>query len=298
LYLIHVNPLEATSLARHKNAFAAAMQKCKLPCPVTLLMIPRDASEADKRRLTERFMGLFEALDVTELFLKPENGIRSIGAFKARLRDGRLHIEGTEVEARNFFDFLFSNPRHACYIAQAVIPQHHAIDRINSSCLNPVRIDTFIVGEQVLHSLALLFVGNGFATAYGSREGRVMVKIDLITGELSGSGIMLTTNTLGSQHEVVHAHPVTGVAFGGVMVPFWKEIKQLVHDAALVMRPLRAIGWDVVVTPVGPLLLEANDDQELFIIQTAVGGLARTPLGRHIMKRADEWRIGERLVWQ
>ena len=58
----------------------------------------------------------------------------------------------------------------------------------------------------------------------------------------------------------VHAerHPVTGAELIGVRMPLWDEVHTLAERASAAFLPLRTIGWDIAVTPAGPLLIEGN----------------------------------------
>ncbi len=41
-------------------------------------------------------------------------------------------------------------------------------------------------------------------------------------------------------------------------VPLWEQTRAVVEDCATKIRPTRTLGWDVAVTPQGPLILEGN----------------------------------------
>ena len=53
-------------------------------------------------------------------------------------------------------------------------------------------------------------------------------------------------------------HPVTRTYFNKFELPFWKETKKLVLDAALVNQNIKVVGWDVAITKNGPILVEGN----------------------------------------
>lgn len=53
-------------------------------------------------------------------------------------------------------------------------------------------------------------------------------------------------------------HPDTQIPFAGFEVPFWQEACDLAVRAAKTFRETRAVGWDIGLTPEGPLLLEGN----------------------------------------
>jgi hypothetical protein len=50
------------------------------------------------------------------------------------------------------------------------------------------------------------------------------------------------------------------VSIIGFQIPFWPETLKLAKDAARLHPQNRSIGWDIVVTPDGPGLIEGNHD--------------------------------------
>ena len=56
----------------------------------------------------------------------------------------------------------------------------------------------------------------------------------------------------------IYIHPGTDVVMVGQRIPYWKEIRDMVCEAAQVLPQLRYVGWDVAVTLQGPLLIEGN----------------------------------------
>jgi hypothetical protein len=97
-------------------------------------------------------------------------------------------------------------------------------------------------------------------------------------------------------------HPVTGVAIKGRDVPCWDAVAALAERAHRVTRDRVLVGWDIAITPSGPLLLEGNSYPDVHYPQR----LHRRPYGemrigtllRHHMERlerlwADEERSAE-----
>jgi hypothetical protein len=56
----------------------------------------------------------------------------------------------------------------------------------------------------------------------------------------------------------IDRHPVTGMRFPGQAVPDWDAAVELVTRGHSLIGPLRSIGWDVAMTPDGPMILEGN----------------------------------------
>ena len=56
----------------------------------------------------------------------------------------------------------------------------------------------------------------------------------------------------------IHEHPTTKFKYVGFEIPFIEESMEMVKAAADLLPEARYIGWDVAVTPDGPLVVEAN----------------------------------------
>lgn len=52
--------------------------------------------------------------------------------------------------------------------------------------------------------------------------------------------------------------PGSGIRVAGMQLPDWEETVNLVRRAAHAFLPARALGWDVALTPGGPVIVEAN----------------------------------------
>jgi hypothetical protein len=78
-------------------------------------------------------------------------------------------------------------------------------------------------------------------------------------------------------------HPVTGVEVVGRLVPCWDQVVALAEQAHRVASDRVLVGWDIAVTPQGPMLLEGNSYPDVHYPQR----IYRRPYG--------EMRIGELL---
>jgi hypothetical protein len=58
--------------------------------------------------------------------------------------------------------------------------------------------------------------------------------------------------------EVCEMHPTTKWKLKGTKLPFIKESVELVKNMAKVVPELSYIGWDVAITPSGPVIVEGN----------------------------------------
>jgi hypothetical protein len=58
----------------------------------------------------------------------------------------------------------------------------------------------------------------------------------------------------------------------------WDHVLKLCTTAAEATPGLRSIGWDVVLAPDGPVLIEGNRDWGILMSQAAGGGFLQTPV--------------------
>jgi hypothetical protein len=99
-------------------------------------------------------------------------------------------------------------------------------------------------------------------------QGGIVIGIDLDTGKLKKNGIMQYP-----QNQMFTHHPLTGTEFLGFQIPFWQELKKLAEKAQRVFDQIKSVGWDIAVTPNGPVIIEGNQDWGTNGIQAVNGGL-------------------------
>ncbi len=61
-----------------------------------------------------------------------------------------------------------------------------------------------------------------------------------------------------------------------MQLPFWNEAKQMAVAAHALYPQFPSIGWDVAITPEGPVMIEANAGWGVRMVQHATG----QPFGR------------------
>lgn len=266
-----LNALRASDYAKkniaNKARFAQLMQESGLRCVETLgatdaegRLVAEDGTPlepASLRALAARYGG--------RVFAKPRNGSGGDGVQILDLKEGdTLALDGLRD-----------------YILQPFIAQHPQMNALFPNCINTIRIDTFFDDDVLVNNAAVVRIGKGEAVADNWSLGAIAVGIDLATGQLMQTGWRHNKFADPSGYEV---HPDTGTRFLGHQVPFWQETKALVSAAAAVVRPLRSVGWDVAITPEGPMLIEANVLWSVNLMQTACGGLRDTPIGRYALR--------------
>jgi len=160
------------------------------------------------------------------------------------------------------------------YILQEPVSNHDDLRRFAPTTTNTLRVQTILTDDGQVHVQASVarLGRRGRMSDHWHSEG-VAVAVDIDTGVM-GSG------TLMSSPERITEHPDTGVRFTGETVPGWPQTVEVCRRAARSMHGLRSIGWDVVVTPDGPVLLEGNSLWDLAMVQTHSDGFLGDPVLR------------------
>ena len=95
-------------------------------------------------------------------------------------------------------------------------------------------------------------------------RGGLSAPVDLATGQLGLATRLPDWNI----KEWFESHPDTDAPIRGEVVPYWREVHDLVMHSAKVLSFMEYVGWDIVVTPNGPVVLEANINTGLNVMQS------------------------------
>jgi hypothetical protein len=154
------------------------------------------------------------------------------------------------------------------YILQEKVEQHEVLNNIAPYTLNTLRIVTFLdhAGDVDVH-FAVLRVGRKGNVGEQWNAGGLSIAVNPESGVL-GAGVLKPK--YGGNW--VETHPDSGTRFKGQQLPFWDEVLNLCIRAAKITPRLRTIGWDVALTPSGPVLIEGNPDWDLPMVQIHTSG--------------------------
>jgi len=171
------------------------------------------------------------------------------------------------------------------FLFQETIKQHPALDKLNPSCLNTIRIDTFINPDgkiEVVSAYLRMSISNSHVDNISS--GGCQVGVVLETGKLKKNGYSLI-KTMGVI--VLTEHPVTNTRFEDFSIPSFSEVKELVVKTASLMPGLRLIGWDVAIGESGPILIEGNSDYDISGNDLVDGGYIGNDIFRKVLKEIN-----------
>lgn len=179
---------------------------------------------------------------------------RELGRFLVKPRDG-AHGNGVEIldaaqveDWPALYDRLCREGRTLC---EEVIPQHPDLNAIWSGSINTIRIITILKDDVTYPIAACLRVGNGPRPVDNFDSGGMVVPVDRDTGRITGPA-------RDKSGKLYDRHPATQVKFEGYQLPLWSQVLDLVRRAGRTLPTIRYVGWDVAVTPSGPVLVEGN----------------------------------------
>ena len=219
------------------------------------------------------FDRIFRETHESQLFIKPISGIGGKGCIL-------IKKESLEEQIRNYGTELLLNN----FIHQEKINQHDSISKIHSNSVNTMRINTFLDKQGKCNVIsALMRFGSGNLITDNESSGGFFIGIDLETETLKGQGKQSM-----EKGALVHDyHPDSKILLHGLKIPFIKESLQLVKQAAILI-PTRIIGWDIAITPQGPLIIEGNSNTSLHMADVAYGGLCKLPIVQQILKEIND----------
>lgn len=153
------------------------------------------------------------------------------------------------------------------------ILQHPDLEAIAPGTANTTRITTFVKddGTVAIINMAQKF-GRGQVSDQAAFGGFYTALHE--DGRAMGMGY----STAG---ELFETHPDTGMPIADFQLPMFAEVCALITEVALVVPQVRYVGWDVVVTPSGPVLVEGNWGAGVFENKPTASGIRHGHLPRY-----------------
>jgi hypothetical protein len=240
-------------LLRDKFVFSQFLYSLGFPAPKNLAIVTHNEITwlGDMRT-----MPLTTLSDDTQLhingFCKKLDGIHGKNAFRLRIDGGNIFVNDTETTLEQLKKQL--NGR---FLLQERITQHPKMNELHAGSINTIRLITFNNGGTIHVFSAALRIGTKGSSVDNWASGGIVIAIDLESGRLVGDGFFKPG--YGGR---VQTHPDTGVVLNEFQIPFFKESIETTCRLHTYLYGVHSIGWDIAITPEGPLFIEGNDDWE------------------------------------
>lgn len=255
-----VGPAVSSALL-DKGAFDAFCHSTSLPAIRVLASIDPDTSWSD-------FSDIFSTLR-RDLFVKPREGLQAMGTMKF-IWDGERHLDvaSRDYDAKALWSWLRDAiVSHGSYVLQPVVRNHASLEELSGGSLVCVRVLTYSVHAVPRVAMAAIWMpaGNSHVSNF-THEDALGAPVDRVTGILGSATLKARCAS-----PPVADHPATGAQIAGRQLPFWDQVIALVTRAHLAFENVPMIGWDVAITPEGPLLIEGNLDMGVESLQVVHG---------------------------
>lgn len=245
------NSYNYVCVMRDKMLFAQVATSQGIPVPKTLATcLSTDLLWAD----TGRRMPLEELLLDTSLCIdcvcKPVDGIMGADVFLLKIEHGEILINHVKATLETLKSRL-----SARYLLQTRITQHQALAQLHPESVNTLRLITFNNDGKVELFLAALRIGTNGKTTDNWAGGGILVAVNHEKGLLHTDGYFKPA--FGQR---IQQHPDTGIVFDGFAVPYFEQAVALATRLHEGLPGLHSVGWDLAITPDGPVIIEGNDD--------------------------------------
>ncbi len=269
-----VNPDALFWMTGDKSLFYPRCDELHLPVPRTYATFERGGSQ---RRWERIFL---EELP-PQFVIKPArsgfgHGVLVLTRCEDRFRNGSSRL----YTAADLWVYMQEHTRHDDFVIQERLANHPDILQLTGTpYLQTARVTTFVDdgGHAGVHYVNFKIIGgdNVIDNFHHGKTGNIAANVCPETGVL---GEAMTIAPDGVGFVSVPRHPKTGEPIRGFRLPYWKEAVELACRAAVLFQPVRTIGWDIALTPSGPVLVEGNhlwDPFQLIVVGPQAPGVQR-----------------------
>lgn len=193
-------------------------------------------------------------------FAKPIDGECGGGIVKFSVESSNIQYLGEQITSHELEKLL----KEGQYIIQRQLIQHPEMERLYPKSVNTIRLTTVRNpknGEIEILPPTLRIGAHGSYVDNFSRGG-VIVAMNTNSGHPAEWGYYKPMYGFKSQ-----IHPDTLIKFSTFVVPFYEEVKKKAIFFHSFLN-LHSIGWDIAISPEGPVFIEGNDNWEINLPQT------------------------------
>ena len=204
---------------------------------------------------SEAGSSLFEILNGKgDLIIKPVTGTQGRGVIHLSTNENGYAVNG-ELSSK---EKLMSVLREAeSSIVTEYVENHSYAESISPASVNTIRILTVLdpdTDEFFVASAVHRFGNSSTGPVDNLSDGGFAAPVDVETGEIGD----LRTYSPDTGLQRLERHPDTGSRVSGETVPHWELAKEAAIKMAKHHRENPYVGWDVVLTRNGPVIIEGN----------------------------------------
>jgi hypothetical protein len=265
-----INPRYLRSVATNKVASYGMLRAFGIPTPQIHGVIGPDGQSTDGQPLrnADDLVALVERRRLRDVCFKPLSAWSGRGFLKVRIEDGAATIQpgGPTLTLDALCSERLVRSGHGSHLIQDVLEQHPDIARFHPHSLNTLRVWMFQrrPGHWEMGP-GNLRIGVGGSTVDNTSAGGIGAVVDIDSGRLGPAILRGLDPDNGVMLEEFPAHPTTGVAIEGAVLPMWDETRALCERACAVFPFFRLMGLDVAFGVEKPWIIEVEADPHSMI---------------------------------
>lgn len=260
---------ETRAFVREKVMYTALLQRLGLPTTETQAVAVDGRSFGDIPALRSPQEARDFLLTRAEfpVFGKPCEGYASVGSVLLTGIEGDEVVMGNDRRAplEAFCREMFEDYPEG-FILQKALEQHPDMTRVIGRSVGTLRMVTVRdeVWPRMLYTVWKVPSPDAMSDNFW-QAGSMVARVD------DEGRVGLCRRGTGLDGHWIEEHPVTGERFDSVSIPHWAEARRVACEAHALFPEFGIIGWDMAITPDGPVIVEANDNPFHVLWQLANG---------------------------
>lgn len=265
-YLKLLNPRSEMQMARNKFFTKILFNQIKIPTSRLLFNFDPEAGQSSDQILTN-------TEEASQYLIQNHNGgfvaKASNGGYGIQvhifnscyLKDKELILEHINGQEMLLSTLLYKEWPNQKIIFEDRLKQTEFFSKLHPHSINTIRIITLLHPDKTVELIACLIrVGrNKKWVDNAGKGGNIMLDIDPSTGLILKT-IQFTNHR---KAKTITHHPDTGQKITGLRVPNWNTITKTIIQYQQRISFLKAIGWDIAITPEGIKIIEINDNWDI-----------------------------------
>lgn len=136
-------------------------------------------------------------------------------------------------------------------LIEECVTQHEKLSQLCDTSVNTLRIVTARKNHQTTILFRLIRIGNGKNVVDNFHQGGMCSIFDEYG--------TITRPAIDKNDNLYTYHPKTKTKIEGFKIPYYEEALELCQKASEKVEQIGLVGWDVAITPDGPVLIEGNN---------------------------------------